>query len=161
MTLEWRGKTNWLKKRMEVEDAEMRKRMGCYKVTKHKKRRKKKVNKKQNIAKQYEEDLRMGAIPEEIMVEQYLSSIGVKHKFQKSIFINPRKFYIADFYFPDSRIILEVDGCQHYTDDGLLKDKIRDAKIEALGYRVRRVSNDIIRNDFDFFKKQLRKWFIA
>jgi len=34
--------------------------------------------------------------------------------------------YIVDFYCPKANLIIEVDGGQHYTDEGIAKDKIRD-----------------------------------
>ena len=33
--------------------------------------------------------------------------------------------YIADFYCHRARLIIELDGSQHYSETGLLKDKIR------------------------------------
>ena len=42
--------------------------------------------------------------------------------------------YIVDFYCPASRIVIEVDGGQHYTDDGARKDKARDDYLELLGF---------------------------
>ena len=39
--------------------------------------------------------------------------------------------YIADFYCHEARLIIELDGSQHYEDKGLLKDKIRTEKIES------------------------------
>lgn len=39
--------------------------------------------------------------------------------------------YIADFYCHEARLIIELDGSQHYEDKGLLKDKIRTGKSKA------------------------------
>ena len=38
--------------------------------------------------------------------------------------------YIVDFYCHSARLIIELDGSQHYEEKGLLKDKIRTEKIE-------------------------------
>ena len=37
--------------------------------------------------------------------------------------------YIADFYCHSAGLIIELDGSQHYTEYGLLKDKIRTEQI--------------------------------
>ena len=38
--------------------------------------------------------------------------------------------YIVDFYCHSARLIIELDGSQHYEEKGLLKDKIRTERIE-------------------------------
>ena len=45
-------------------------------------------------------------------------------------------------------LVLEVDGSQHYTEDGEAYDKDRTAILEALGYSVLRVSNDDVDRNF-------------
>ena len=55
--------------------------------------------------------------------------------------------YIVDFYCPNAKLIIEVDGGQHYTEEGLRKDKIRDAYIEKQGFKVIRFSDvDVLSN---------------
>ena len=38
--------------------------------------------------------------------------------------------YIADFYCHKARLIIELDGSQHYTAYGLLKDRIRTKNLK-------------------------------
>ena len=38
--------------------------------------------------------------------------------------------FIADFYCPAARLVIELDGSQHYTDQGEAYDKERDTIIE-------------------------------
>ncbi|MBM4141338.1 MAG: DUF559 domain-containing protein [Nitrospira sp.] len=38
-------------------------------------------------------------------------------------------------------MIIEVDGGQHYTDEGIIRDKIRDDYLESQGYKVLRFSD--------------------
>ena len=55
--------------------------------------------------------------------------------------------YIADFYCREARLVIELDGSQHYSDEGLLKDRIRTSKIESRGLTVIRIpNNEIFRN---------------
>lgn len=55
--------------------------------------------------------------------------------------------YIADFYCPSKKLVIEIDGSQHYTDDGLGYDKVRDEFIRSLGIRIIRFSNREIMED--------------
>ncbi|MBE6681610.1 MAG: DUF559 domain-containing protein [Ruminococcaceae bacterium] len=49
--------------------------------------------------------------------------------------------YIVDFYCSKARLIIELDGSQHYTDGGLLKDRIRTEKLEKRNLTVLRIQN--------------------
>ena len=55
--------------------------------------------------------------------------------------------YIVDFYAPDAGLVIEVDGGQHYEDDGLKNDETRDAFLKEQGLRILRFSNtDVLQN---------------
>jgi len=55
--------------------------------------------------------------------------------------------YIVDFYCPKALLIIEVDGSQHYSSEGIRKDKIRDGYMDSLGLRVLRFSDrDVFTN---------------
>ena len=55
--------------------------------------------------------------------------------------------YIVDFYCPACRLVLEIDGSQHYTEEGLEKDKVRDSYLINLGLKVLRISaHDVMIN---------------
>lgn len=69
--------------------------------------------------------------------------------------------YIVDFYCREARLIIELDGSQHYEEKGLLKDKIRTEKIENRNLTVIRVPNNEVNKNFrsvceyiDFFVKE-------
>ena len=49
--------------------------------------------------------------------------------------------YIVDFYCPRRRLIIEVDGGQHYGRGGMAKDKERDAYLKIAGLGIRRFSD--------------------
>ncbi len=70
--------------------------------------------------------------------------------------------YIVDFYCAKARLIVELDGSQHYEEKGLLKDKIRTEKIESRNLTVIRIPNNEINRNFkgvcehiDLFVKNL------
>ncbi|MFI5329564.1 MAG: endonuclease domain-containing protein [Desulfobaccales bacterium] len=57
--------------------------------------------------------------------------------------------YIVDFYCPSGQLIIEIDGGQHYSDRGIIKDKIRDSYLNNLGFKVVRFSDNEILTNID------------
>jgi len=49
--------------------------------------------------------------------------------------------YIVDFYCPKANLIIEIDGGQHYSVEGINEDKIRDDYMRNQGFKVLRVSD--------------------
>jgi len=49
--------------------------------------------------------------------------------------------FIVDFYCPAARLIVEVDGGQHFTEDGLAGDGERDGFLASMELLVLRYSN--------------------
>ncbi|MBQ3041965.1 MAG: endonuclease domain-containing protein [Clostridia bacterium] len=56
--------------------------------------------------------------------------------------------YIADFYCAKAKIVIELDGSGHYTEDGKQYDIERTAFLEEYGLKVIRVLNSEIINNF-------------
>jgi very-short-patch-repair endonuclease len=55
--------------------------------------------------------------------------------------------YIVDFYSVNAKLVIEVDGGQHYTDKGKQDDNVRDNYMAQLGLRVLRFSDrDVLQN---------------
>ena len=55
--------------------------------------------------------------------------------------------YIVDFYAPEVGLVIEVDGGQHYEDEDLEYDEMRDAYLKGLNLKVLRISNlDVLNN---------------
>ena len=57
--------------------------------------------------------------------------------------------YIVDFYCADAKLVIELDGGQHFEQEGLLNDKIRDEYLNSQGIRVLRYSNTDINKNFE------------
>ena len=57
--------------------------------------------------------------------------------------------YIVDFYCASAKLVIELDGSQHYGADGATSDRDRDRTLNQLGITVVRYSNDAINRDFD------------
>jgi len=49
--------------------------------------------------------------------------------------------YIVDFICPKAKLVIELDGGQHYSEEGRQKDKIRDEYLLGLGLQVLRFSD--------------------
>jgi len=59
----------------------------------------------------------------------------------------PIETYIADFICHAARLVVELDGGQHFSDEGEQADAARSAVIEAKGFQVLRFSNhDVVTN---------------
>ena len=73
---------------------------------------------------------------------EFLRNYPVQFQRQKAI-----GDYIADFYCAKAKLVIELDGDGHYTDEQIKKDEIRTKELEAMGLTVLRVCNtDIDRN---------------
>lgn len=69
-----------------------------------------------------------------------LDSLGLRCVRQFPIWTG-RKQYYADIYIPSLRLIIEVDGGYHFTDNQKRLDANRSAGIRRLGYHVCRINN--------------------
>lgn len=75
---------------------------------------------------------------------EFLRSYPIRFQRQKAI-----GEYIADFYCHRARLVIELDGSQHYYENGLVRDKIRTEKIESRNLTVIRVPNNEVNNNFN------------
>ena len=56
--------------------------------------------------------------------------------------------YIVDFYSAEARLIIELDGSQHYEEEGWYKDQERTAFLEGYGLKVIRIPNNEVMHNF-------------
>ena len=54
---------------------------------------------------------------------------------------HPIEGYIADFYCHEHKLVVELDGGQHFADEGKKKDTHRTARLSELGVQVLRFDN--------------------
>ena len=65
-------------------------------------------------------------------------------KFRRQCSINN---YVVDFYCPDRKLAIEIDGYVHAYNSKIIYDKQRQKEIEALGIKVLRYTNaDVVKN---------------
>lgn len=66
--------------------------------------------------------------------------------------------YIVDFYCAARKLVIELDGSQHYEEDNESADKVRDNYLNSVGLTVLRYSNRDVNEKFknvceDIFNK--------
>ncbi len=56
--------------------------------------------------------------------------------------------FIVDFYCAKANLVVEIDGSQHYEEDGMAYDRERTAYLNGLGLEVIRFSNRDVNERF-------------
>ena len=97
------------------------------------------INNKNNLKKR--RNLRKNQTTEEDLLWQELrkSRTGLKWRRQVSV-----GAYIADFYCHKTKLVIELDGLQHFKSKALEYDKIRDQFFRSKNITVIRISNQEI-----------------
>ena len=100
--------------------------------------------KKQKLKRQ---TLRNNATPAEKKLWSYLrNSQLLNHKFRRQQGIGP---YIVDFYCPDAKLVIELDGDIHFTDEAREYDRQRDIYLRMYGIETVRFRNIEIFSDIE------------
>ncbi|MBQ4579617.1 MAG: endonuclease domain-containing protein [Clostridia bacterium] len=88
--------------------------------------------------------LRKRCTPEENKLwYQFLKSYPIQFRRQK-----PFGRYVLDFYCAKAKLGIELDGAQHFHEDGLVYDENRTQYLNSLGIQVIRFTNHEINTDF-------------
>ena len=73
----------------------------------------------------------------------FLSQYEVRFQRQKAI-----DNFIADFYCHRAKLIIEIDGSQHYTEIGIKKDEFRTERLAGYNLQIIRFTNRQIDTNF-------------
>ena len=57
--------------------------------------------------------------------------------------------YVVDFYCAAAQLVIELDGSQHYEQNGLAYDAERSAYLENLDLAILRIPNNAVNQNFD------------
>ena len=57
--------------------------------------------------------------------------------------------YIVDFYCPKAKLVIELDGGRHKSDDSIIKDTLKDENLGNLGLKVLRFNNNDITENIE------------
>ena len=74
---------------------------------------------------------------------QYLTKHSKRFLRQKII-----DSYIVDFYCPEKKLAIEIDGSQHYTKEGIEYDNVRSNVLKSYNIKVIRITNYEINKKF-------------
>jgi very-short-patch-repair endonuclease len=67
----------------------------------------------------------------EIILWSKLKNKGIGYKFRRQYSVGQ---YIIDFYCPELKLAIEVDGDSHYSSEAELRDKERQKVVESYGF---------------------------
>ena len=97
------------------------------------------------------QSIRRNATPQENKLwYEFLRNYPIRFQRQKTI-----DNYIVDFYCHKAKLVIEIDGSQHYNEAKALLDNKRTAKLNSLGLDVLRFSNNDINCCFDSVCKKI------
>ena len=74
----------------------------------------------------------------------FLSKYEIRFQRQKAI-----GNFIADFYCHKAKLVIEIDGSQHFTEQGMKKDEFRTEILESYNLKVIRFNNKQINENFN------------
>jgi very-short-patch-repair endonuclease len=65
--------------------------------------------------------------------------------------------FIADFYCRKAKLIIEIDGAEHFTEEGRIKDALRTEILEKYGLTVIRFTNRQTDKNFNAVCEEIDK----
>ncbi len=84
----------------------------------------------------------------------YLRDRRTDAKFRRQHAIGP---YVVDFACAEARLIVELDGASHDSDEQRAFDAKRSADLESWGWRVLRVPNDRVMINIEMVGRDIRE----
>ncbi len=96
--------------------------------------------------KDWAKKMRSNPTEAESILRDYVRAKNLGHKFLFQYIIGP---FIVDFFCPDCKLIIEVDGGYHSEPLQEYDDELRTQMLEELGYKVIRFSNERVLYDID------------
>ena len=80
----------------------------------------------------------------EVILWSKLKGKGIGYKFRRQYSIGK---FVVDFYSPELKLAIEVDGSSHYTENAMYRDNARQKTIESYSITFLRFTNkDIYEN---------------
>ncbi len=82
----------------------------------------------------------------EIILWSKLKGKNMGYKFRRQYSVGE---FVIDFYCPELKLAIEIDGCSHFIDEAEVRDKERQMIIESYGFTFLRFTNEEIYNNID------------
>ena len=107
------------------------------------------------LLKDWAKGMRSNPTEAEAILRDYVraNNLGYKFLFQYII-----RQFIVDFFCPDCKLIIEVDGGYHSEPVQEIDDETRTQMLEELGYRVIRFTNEQILYDIDNVVNEIKTY---
>jgi very-short-patch-repair endonuclease len=116
----------------------------------------KKINNKPEL-KTFRKDLRNNGTSAEATLWTFLQRSQLDNrKFRRQHSLGN---FIADFYCPSEKLVIELDGEGHYHEPGITKDKMKEDYLSSIGVRVVRFENRLVFENFEGVLEVIRRMF--
>ncbi len=69
--------------------------------------------------------------------------------------------YIVDFYCPEEKLVIELDGENHFWEEGIAYDTNRTHYLQKLGFKIIRFENKWGFNDINFVLLKIKRQFLT
>lgn len=107
--------------------------------------------------KPYRKELRNNLTPAEVTLWLELKGKQLEgRKFRRQHSVGS---YILDFYCPSERLCIELDGAQHFTEEGMAYDQERTEYLNSLNIRVIRFKNLDVFERMEMVLSEIKKNF--
>ena len=90
--------------------------------------------------------LRKHLTPAEAKLWIYIKNNQLGQKFRRQHSVG---YYILDFYSPAKKLVIELDGSPHDTEQGYAKDQERTAYLGSIGIKIIRFENKDVLNNIE------------
>ena len=82
-----------------------------------------------------------GTMAEAVMWKLLKNRQVSEARFRRQFSVGP---YILDFYCPEVKLCIELDGAGHFESEGMKHDYVKDKFLASFGIKVLRFENDMI-----------------
>jgi very-short-patch-repair endonuclease len=107
--------------------------------------------------KEYRKNLRNNGTTAEAFLWNYLKAKQLNgRKFRRQFSVGN---YILDFYCPAEKLCVELDGADHFTDEGFLYDEERTNYLNSLGIKVIRFENKTVFDHTENVLEEIKRGF--
>jgi len=105
--------------------------------------------------KEWAKRMRSNPTEAESILRNYVRANHLGHKFLFQYIIGQ---FIVDFFCPDCKLIIEVDGGYHSEPEQEYDDEQRTKMLEGLGYRVIRFTNEQVLFDINNVLIEIKRY---
>ena len=104
--------------------------------------------------KSFRKELRNSLTASEAVLWNHLKGSQLGKKFRRQFSVGP---YIVDFFCPECRVAVELDGAKHFTEEGAMHDAKRDEYLKEQDIRVLRFENKALYRNLEFVLETIKE----